>query len=130
MTTRRLPRSARGRSLPHASGVDTVSWPPALHGRSTLLTVLLLGWLGGGLLGTAVAVVTGRPNDLSYGLTNVVAACVGLLLLVAAGPRERSREVGRAVEGRSAPALHGFVPASVPVQATPDHDDRRVTPAR
>jgi hypothetical protein len=66
MSTRRLPRSPRGRALPRSSGTDTVSsWPPALRGRSTLLCLLLLGWLGGGLLATAVAVFTDSPNDLT-----------------------------------------------------------------
>ena len=87
MTGRRLPRSGRGRALPHVSGTDTVSWPPALRGRSTLLCVAVLGWLGGGLLATAVAVVVVSPNDLAYGLTNVVAASVALLLLTAAPRR-------------------------------------------
>jgi hypothetical protein len=88
--------------------------------------VLLLGWLGGELLATAVAVVTDSPNDLSYGLTNTAAACVGLLLLVAAGPRE----VPRGPEVQPARAPDAPVPAPVPAQATPDHDDRRVAPAR
>ena len=113
MTTRRLPRSARGDALPRASGTDTVSWPPALRGRSTLLCLLLLGWLGGGLAATALAVVTDGPNDLTYGLANTVAAGVGLLVLVAVG-------LGRREAASPAPAE----PVEVPAQATAEHDDR------
>lgn len=123
MTTRRLPRSARGRALPRARGTDTVAWPPGLRGRSTLLTVLLLGWLGGGLTATAVATVTDSPNDLAYGLTNVTAALVGLLLLVLVRPRgsHRRAAVG-AVADEPVPVP---VPVPVPAQTEPQHDGRR-----
>ena len=112
MTTGRLSRTARGRALPRSHDTATVSWPPALRGSSTLLCVLLLGWLGGGLLATAVALVTQGQNDLMYGLTNTAAACVGLLLLVLAGPRDTGRR-GR----RPAADADGLPPVRVPAQA-------------
>jgi hypothetical protein len=122
MTTRRLPRSARGRALPRGGGTDTVSWPPALRGRSTLLCLLLLGWLGGGLLATAVATVTPSPGDLAYGLTSTAGALVGLLLLMAAGPRDAGR---RRSPAGSAVLPDEPLPVRVPAQADHAHDDHR-----
>ena len=119
MTTGRLPRTARGRALPRGSGTDTVTWPPALRGSSTLLCLLLLGWLGGGVLATALAVFTDSPSDLAYGLTNTTAAAVGLLLLMAAGLRRRARPRPATV------AVATAVATPVPQQAEPVHDDRR-----
>ena len=116
MTARRLPRRPRGLALPR-SDTDTVTWPTVLHGRSTLLCMLLAGWLGGGLLATAVALVTGSPNDLTYGLTNTVAALFGLLLLVAAGARDASRRRRRPAVAAAEP-----VPVPLPAQADPVHD--------
>jgi hypothetical protein len=122
MTTRQLPRTARGLALPR-SDTDTASWPPVLRGRSTLLCMLMAGWLGGGLLATAVALVTTSPNDLMYGLTNTAAALVGLLLLVAVSARDASRRRRRsglaAVQPVPVP-----VTAQVPAQADPVHDDQ------
>ena len=115
MTTRRLPCSQRGRALPRRSGTDTVDWPPPLRGCSTLLCVALLGWLGGGLVATVVATVTSSPNDLTYGLTNMAAALVGLLVLALLRPRA----------SRPATAAVADVPVPVPVQTEPQHEGRR-----
>ena len=123
MTARRLPRSPRGRALPRRSGTDTVAWPPALRGRSSLLCLMVLGWLGGGLLATAIAAVTVSPTDLTYGVTTTAAALVGLLVLALA-PRGSFRR-----DRRSAP-LPLDEPVPVPVQAEPDHDDRRAPALR
>ena len=121
MTGRRLPCSPRGRALPRGS--TDVTWPPALRGRSPLLCLALFGWLGGGLLATAIALVAVSPDDLAYGLTNLAAACAGLLLLAAAGLRTASR--------RTSPSepLPGE-PLPVPAQAAFDHDDRRAPALR
>ena len=120
--TGRSPRSLRGRALPR-SGTDTVSWPPALRGRSPLVVLTLLGWLGGGLLSTAVAFVTDGPDALAHELATTAAACLGLLLLAVVphltGGRTRPDAVPQ-------PLLLGEpAPAVVPVQAHPYHDDRR-----
>ena len=123
MTGRRLPRSSRGRALPR-SGTDAVTWPPALRGRSPLLCLAVLGWLGGGVLATAVALMTESPNDLTYGLTNVVAAGIALLVLAAAGLRGRSRRTSPSVPLPGEPVAVP-VPVPVPAQAAPEHDDRR-----
>ena len=123
MTGRRLPRPLRGRALPSRAGTDTVSWPPALRGRSTLLCVAVLGWLGGGLSASVVAVVTESPNDLTYGLTNTVAACLGLLLLAIA-PRGASTD-RRGARAHQPMPLDEPVPVRVPAQAEHGHDDVR-----
>ena len=119
MTARRLPRTPRGRGFPRGSGTETVSWPPALRGRSTLLCLLLLGLLGGGLLATSLAVVTGSAADLTFGLTSAGAAALGLLLLAAAGLRPGTRR-GRYEAPRPEPMT---APVPQPVDAT--HDARR-----
>ncbi len=123
MTARRLPRTSRGCALPRGDA-DPLTWPPALRGRSPLLSLALLGWLGGGLFATAVALMAGSPTDLTYGLTNLAAACAGLLLLLAAsGLRTGSR--------RSSPAQQPpGAPVPVPAQAAADHDDRRAPALR
>jgi len=119
MTVRRLPRTARGRALPRGD-VDAVEWPPVLRGRSMLLCMLLVGWLGGGLLATAVALMTSSPTDVAYGLTNTAAPLLGLLLLAAAGARDAVRR------RRRAPVVADqAVPVPVPAQADPVHDDQR-----
>ena len=119
MTAARLPRTARGCALPRSDDTATVSWPPALRGRSTLLCLLLLGWLGGGLVATAVAVVAGSPDELASGLTNAVAAALGLLLLTAAGLRRSARRRPATVPTPEP------VTAAFPQQAGLAHDDRR-----
>lgn len=123
MTARRLPRSSRGRALPRSSGTDTVTWPRALRGRSTLLCLAVLGWLGGGLLATAVAVATDSRNDLTHGLATTAAALLGLVLLALA-PR------GAAQEQRSSTPLAADTPVRVPAQLAPEHDDRRTAALR
>ena len=126
MTGRRLPRSPRGRGLPRVSGTDAVSWPTALRGRSTLVCLVLLGWLGGGLLATAVAVVTAGPNDLAYGLTNTAAALIGLLLLAVAGPRGVTRRGRRRTTAQAVPVPEPApAPVHLPAQTDHHHDDRR-----
>ena len=128
MTTRRLPRSARGRALPPCPD-DRVTWPAVLRGRSTLLCLLLLGWLGGGLLASGVAVVTQGPDDLAYGLTNVVAAATGLLLLMAVGLRDRSRR--RHAHATTVPVpVAEPVPVTVPEQADGVHLDQHLPALR
>ncbi len=123
MSTRRLPRTARGRALPRAA-TDTVTWPPALRGRSPLLVVLLLGWLGGGLLATAVALVTGVRADLVYGLTHTASACVFLLLVAAVGQvQRRTRAAARPVDEPVA------VVATAPVPEQPTSPEARLEPA-
>jgi hypothetical protein len=128
MTPRPLPRSWRGRALPR-SGDTTVTWPPALRGRSPLLYVLLLGWLGGGVLATVVA-ATDSPNDLAYGLTNTAAALVGLLLLAVAGVPDAVRRCRRTPEAAVDGQLDDALPVPVPAQPEPAHDDRRAPALR
>lgn len=122
MTARRLPRSSRGRALPR-SGTDTVTWPPALRGRSPLLCLAVLGWLGGGLLATAVAVVAESPDDLAYGLTHTAVALLGVVLLAVA-PH------GNGGQRRRSTPLAAYEPVQVPAQLDPDHDDRRTPTLR
>ena len=128
MTTRRLPRSARGRALPPCPD-DRVTWPTVLHGRSPLLCLLLLGWLGGGLLASAVAAVTQGSNDLAYGLIHVVAAATGLLLLMAVGLLDRSRQ--RRAHAATVPVpVAEPVPVRVPEQADGIHLDQHLPALR
>jgi hypothetical protein len=72
--------------------------------RFPLLTVLAAGWLGGGLLSSAVAVFVDRTNDQLYAAVNIVGALVALALLAAAGHR---------------PALSRRRQAVVPAEAVP-----------
>lgn len=121
MTTRRLPRSSRGHALPRSTS-DQITWPLALHGRPPLLCLALLGWLGGGLLATAVAAVTVSPTDLAYGLVNTAVAAAGLLLLMAVRPeraarRQRAEEQPVLLPGEP-------LPVRVPVQADREHVTR------
>ena len=99
---------------------------PASWRRFPLLTVLLLGWLGGGLLSAAVAVFIDGQNDLLYAAVNVTGALLALSLLPVAGRRPRL--------GRSARSPHRTHPgperatsstaAAVPAQSTSGPDDR------
>jgi peptidoglycan/LPS O-acetylase OafA/YrhL len=124
LTTRRLPRSSRGRALPRGAS-DEITWPPALRGRPPLLCLALLSWLGGGLLATAIATVTVSPNDLAYGLVNTAAAAAGLLLLMAVRPERASRRGRRRPQEQSVLLPGEPVPVRVPVQADAEHVARR-----
>lgn len=123
MTARRLPRSSRGRALPRSTS-DQITWPAVLRGRPPLLCLALLGWLGGGLLATAVAAVTVTPESLASGIVVTTTAAAGLLLLVVVRPERASRRGRRQAQELSLLPLVAPPPVRVPAQADPEHVGR------
>ena len=103
--------------------------PPSGWRCWPLATVLLLAWLGGGLLSATVAASVGGQNDQLYAALNIVGALLALLLLTAAGPRVRLRRSARSLH-RPPPVSEGTTSstaARVPTLSTSSADDRLST---
>ena len=92
--------------------------------RAPLATVLLLAWLGGGLLSAGIAAVVDAPNDLLYAAVHTALAGLALTVLPVVAPRP-SRAVARQVSRHPV----GSVTTRVPAQpSTPACNGQR-TPA-
>lgn len=86
--------------------------------------MLLLAWLGGGLLSAAIAAVVDAPNDLLYAAVHTALAGSALTVLPFVAPRRR-RAVARQVSRHPV----GSVATRVPTQASTPACNGQRTPA-